>query len=288
MHRVNVSVPAVTTHVGPGYQSLGLALNMRTTIDMNLLPGDELIVEMRGEGEGQLSEDVYNPVVRAAIALFQRLEEAPAGLHIRCANAIPLAVRLNAHTVMIVGGLVGANILLGSPIRAPELIRLASDLTGDPAAVVAALRGGLSVCAQTPHGPVYRTIETAPMRVTIALPDTGEPTTYRHVDPPANVPLTDAVYNLGHMALLIEALREGDFNLLGVVLEDRLHEPYRRDHIPAYDVVTKAARAAGAVAIAISGGGPSLAVFAPHDHQQIADTMASTRRAAGIDCWTWS
>lgn len=286
MQKVNVSVPAVSTNLGPGYRVLGLALNLRTTIDMSLTPGDELMVEARGEGADYLPANYYHPVVMAAIRLFQYLEQAPAGLHVRCANTIPLGAGLSARTAMIVGGLVGANNLLGSPFRHQDLIGLASDLSGEPEAVVAALRGGLSICTPGGGGTLYRALEPAPMRVIAALPLLADP----HPAPPAppSVPLADAVHNLGHLALLIEALREGSFALLAQTLDDRLHEPYRRGSIPAYDAVVDAARSAGASGVAISGSGPALLIFAERGHTEIADAVSAAWQAAGVESWVRS
>ena len=117
MHKVNVSVPAVSTNIGPGLDVLGLALNLRNVVEMSLTYDDRLRVEVRGEGTGILPENVHNPVMAAAIRLFQALEQAPPGLNVVCANAIPLDAGLGARTALIVGGLVGANNLLGGPFQ---------------------------------------------------------------------------------------------------------------------------------------------------------------------------
>jgi homoserine kinase len=289
MHKVNVSIPAVSTNVGPGYDVLGLALNLRNTIEMSLRSDDQLTVETRGEGADQLPTDFYNPVMQGAIKLFQRLEQAPAGLAVRCTNVIPLDVGLSSRATLVVGGLVGANNLLGSPFSHEDLIEMAAELTGQPESVVTTMRGGLGLCSRGTDGTlIYRAIEIAALRVVIALPDVPAYTHLRREDLPARVLLADAVQNVGHTALLIEALRDGDLDLLRHTLADRLHEPHRRDSIPAFHEVERAALDTGAIGVTLCGAGPALMVFASYNHQHIADAMQAAFEAADVTARTWT
>lgn len=289
MHKVNVSVPAVSTNVGPGYDVLGLALNLRNIIEMSLSSDDQLVIEVRGEGAGDLPDNVYHPVMRAAIKLFQRLEQAPAGLTVRCTNTIPLDVGLSAQSTLIVGGLVGANNLLGSPFSHDDLIQMAADLSGQPEVVVTAMRGGLGICATRPDGRlIYRSIDIVPLRVVLVVPTLMGYAQRLRDDLPARVPLADAVHNIGHTALLIEALRSGDFNLLRAATADRLHEPHRVEHIQGYRAVLDAAYESGALAVTLCGAGPALIAFATFNHQGIENAMQGAFRAAGIESRAWS
>lgn len=286
MYKVSVSIPAVCTNLGPGYDVLGLALNLRNVIEMNLRPDGQLQVQVRGEGVGVLTEDVYNPVVRAAIKLFQRLEQAPAGLTVRCTNAIPLDVGLGSRTALTVGGLVAANNLLGSPLTHDHLIEIAAGLTGQPEGIVAAIRGGLGLCSTGPDGLFYRAVEIAAQRVIVIIPHLPD---YRHQlrpDLPATVSLGDAVFNVGRAALLVEALRKGDLGLLSHAVQDRLHEPHRRATIPGYESVVAAAKTEGAAAVTLCGAGPALLAFAPYNHQAIDTAMRDAFRAAGVESHT--
>ncbi|MBN1681175.1 MAG: homoserine kinase [Anaerolineae bacterium] len=288
MHKVSVSVPAVATNVGPGYDALGLALNLRNVIEMNLTSDDQLAVSLSGEGKGVLPENFYNPVMTAAIALFQELEQAPAGLNVACNNHIPLDIGLSSRVTMIVGGLMGANTLLGTPFRREELIHIANKLTRQPEAVVTAMRGGLGICATCPEGIFYRAVEVLPLRVVVALPDLPNYEPRLRDDLPAMVPMADAVHNVGHTALVIEALRTGDFNLLQQALDDRLHEPYRQMHIPGYAGVVESAKEAGAIAVTLCGAGPAMMAFASFNHQQIESAIQASFRKAGVEAKTWA
>ncbi|RPI97100.1 MAG: homoserine kinase [Chloroflexi bacterium] len=288
MQKVSVSIPAVSTNVGPGYDVLGLALNFRNVIEMSLRTDDQLTVEVRGEGKGVLPENYYHPAMEAAIRLFQHLEQAPVGLSVRAHNAIPLDVGLSARATMVVGGLVGANNLVGSPFSHDKLIEMAAAITGQPESVVTAMRGGLGICSQGPSGLLYRAIETTPMRVVLVVPHLPDYQRRLRPDLPGKFDMADVVYNIGHTALLIEALRRGDFKLLRDALDDRLHEPTRREQIPAYPAVVRAAQEAGAAAVALCGAGPALVAFAAYNHQLIEETMRDAFQAAGIEARTWS
>lgn len=288
MHKVNVSIPAVSTNVGPGYDVLGLALNLRNTIEMALRPDDALTVDIRGEGSDVLPTDFHNPVMQGAIKLFQQLEQAPAGLAVRCTNTIPLDVGLSSRTAMITGGMVGANNLLGSPFSHEELIEMATTLTNQPESVVTAMRGGLGIVSHAQDGAlIYRAIEIVPSRVVIALPELPEFEHRLRENLPPRVVLADAVHNIGQTALLIEALREGDTDLLKQTLSDRLHEPHRSESITGYTEAVRAATQAGASGVTLCGAGPALLAFADFNHQIIEDAIQQAFQAAGTVARTW-
>ena len=285
MHKISVSVPAVCTNLGPGYDVLGLALNLRTTVEMALREDDRFAIQVRGEGEDRLPEDLYNPAMMAAIALFQTLERAPAGLSVMCASRIPLDAGLGARVALAVGGLMAANNLLGSPLSREDLIALAGRLSGRPEAVVAAMRGGLSVCSAS-GDLLYRTLDIEPLLVVLAIPDLPLYPQRGRDDLPQVVPLGDAVHNIGRALLVVEALRDGDFELLGEALSDHLHEPYRRADIPGYHAVVEAACRAGASGVALCGAGPALAAFAAREHAAVEQAMADAFERAGVPART--
>jgi len=286
VQKVSVSVPAVCTHLGPGLDVLGLAINLRSTVEMALRDDDQFVIQVRGEGADRLPENLYNPAMMAAITLFQSLERAPAGLSVACACRIPLDVGLSARTALTVGGLVAANNLLGSPLHVDALIALAGQLTGQPEAIVAAMRGGLSVCSAARGDMLCRSLEIEPLHLVLAVPDLPHYAQRGRDDLPQVVPLDDAVHNIGRALLLVEALHEGDFVLLGRALSDRLHEPYRRDEIPGYEAAADAAHRAGAAGVALCGAGPALAAFAARDHAAIEQALADAFADAGVSART--
>jgi hypothetical protein len=162
MTKVSVSVPAVCTNLGSGYHVLGLALNLRTVVEMSLTGDDQLRIVSQGEGADALPANFYHPVAVAATRLFQEVEEAPPGLSIVCNNRIPLRVGLSSRAAMTVAGLVGANNLLGGPLPREALIELAARLSDHPEATATALNGGLGIWARGGGPPGDTTRAQAP------------------------------------------------------------------------------------------------------------------------------
>lgn len=129
---------------------------------------------------------------------------------------------------------------------------------------------------------MVRSLRVPPMRVALALPELRLSTAEARAALPAQVPLTDAVFNLGHALFTVQALTTGDEALLRWAVADRLHQPYRQMLIPGYAAAEAAARQAGAAAVALSGAGPSLVAFTFRDHWQIAHAMQAAFEAHGL------
>ena len=276
---VRVSVPATSANLGPGFDCLGLALGLLNTVEL-AATGNGVTIEIQGEGADSLPRDESNAVVRAALAVFERAGERPPGLRFSMENRIPPGSGLGSSAAALVGGVVAANALLGGPLSTEEMLRLAIRLEGHPDNVTAALLGGLTVSSQGPCGLITRRVEVADMQVVIALPAIRLSTGEQRAALPRQVPLKEAAANIGRAALVIEALRTGDFDLLGEAMCDHLHEPTRRKAITGYDEAVRAARNAGAAAVAISGAGPSLIAFAAGGHEAIGEAMAEAFREA--------
>jgi homoserine kinase len=265
LHRsgaVTIAVPATTANLGPGFDCLGLTLDLwnEATFSVGTQPG--VAVSIEGEGAERLSRDADNLVVRA----FDRLcaeagVKRPAGLEVACRVRVPLASGLGSSASAVVAGLLGANELLGRPVAVEVVLRLATELEGHPDNVAAALLGGLAIVVRTDDGLLAERVEIAPVDVALAVPELEYSTAAARAELPAYVALGDAVYNMGRATLVVEALRRGDLDLLGKVMDDRLHQARRLERVPGGVAAMAAARAAGAAAVAVSGSGPSLIAF---------------------------
>jgi homoserine kinase len=182
-------------------------------------------------------------------------------LRMTCINRIPLGAGLGSSAAAIVGGLVGANAWLDNPLSREELLAMATELEGHPDNVAPALMGGLALSALVDGQVVARKIDVADnLHVTIVTPEFHLPTKQARAALPAQVGRAEAVYNISRAALVVEALKDGDFALLAQVMDDRLHQPYRLPLIPGAGEALEAARRLG-VAAALSGAGPSLVAF---------------------------
>jgi homoserine kinase len=272
MRKARVTVPAVGTNLGPGINSLGLALGLHVSAAFVERGDTEFLVETQGEGAPDLSADCYHPVLRAAIRVFQQLEDAPLGLRVHVRNNIPLDAGLGADAAMTVAGLMGANSLMGMPLSRDELIRIGAELLGRADGLVAAMLGGLTISVAGEQGVVYQRIDVVPMKVLVIMPELAD---YADEDValPQTIELQDALHNIGRQALLVEALRDGDYSLLSRVLSDRILEPLLARRIPGYKDAVDAARRAGALAVTLTGNGPALLVFSLANHYKIADAV---------------
>lgn len=281
-HRFRVRVPATSANLGPGFDSLGLALDLWNEAVFSL-EGNCLRVTCGGESSANIPADENNLVIRAMRYFCESRGLAfPAGINLTCQNSIPVGSGLGSSAAAVLAGLYGASALLKSPLTQNEAINIAAALEGHADNVAAALLGGLVIAAPAAGGWLARRIEMPELEVAVVLPDVVLPTQTARAALPKTVSLKDAAYNLGHALLTVEALRAGDLDQLQQAMDDRLHQPYRLPLIPGAPAAVEAARRAGAKAVAISGAGPSLIAFTRGANQAAGSAMAEAFRAHGV------
>lgn len=288
MDTVRVTIPATSANLGPGFDSLGLALGLHNVVEARTTTGS-LVVEVHGEGTDELTLDRSNMVVHAALAVYDACGKEPPGLYFKLTNRIPPGGGLGSSAAALVGGLLAANGLLGSPLDEGTLLDIAIDLEGHPDNVTAAMLGGLVVSSIEGNcGLIYQRVRVPALRAALALPSIRLSTKAQRAKLPQQVALRDAASNIGRAALVVQALQQEDYDLLGKAMCDCLHEPYRRHTIPGFEQVDEAARREGAAAVAISGAGPAMIAFAPDNHEAIAEAMgAAFTQATGSAARTW-
>jgi homoserine kinase len=208
-------------------------------------------------------------------------------LRLHEANHIPLGSGLGSSAATVVGGLAAANALVEGGLSRDELLRLAYELEGHPDNAAAALFGGLALVSANAEELLVRSLDVPAMKVVIALPEVRLSTAVARAALPEQAPLRDAVFNIGHALFTVQALTTGDADLLRWAVADRLHQPYRKRLIPGYEAVVAEARRAGALAVALSGAGPSLVAFATDRHGDIASAMKAAFEAQGLACRTF-
>lgn len=254
---VRVTVPATTANLGPGFDCLGLALCLFNSVTLERSETFGLTVV--GEGAECLPRDQSNLVYRAAVAMHQAAGIGLPPLHVRVANEVPLRRGLGSSAAAIVGGLVAANALNGSPLDDSEILRLACQLEGHPDNVAAALFGGLVVSTCTDGEVEYARLGVPQgVRAVVFIPDDEMPTDRARSVLPPRVSREDAVFNVGRATLLVAAFSTGRLNLLKVATEDKLHQQYRRELFPSMDKFFDAAREAGALGVFLSGAGSAI------------------------------
>jgi len=282
MSLVRVRVPATSANLGPGFDCLGLALDWWNEADF-VLDGEGVQVEVHGEGAESLPLGRDNLIAAAALRLYQHTgSAAPHGLRIICNNTIPLGSGLGSSAAAVLQGLLGANRLLGDPLSMDQILVLAAELEGHPDNGAPALFGGLTAAVMTSNGVIYRRLAVPALALAVVVPQFSLPTRAARAALPAQVALEDAVFNLSRSTLVVEALRSPDLDLLGQVMDDRLHQPYRLPLIPGAQAAHQAALDAGAVACVLSGAGPSLLAVARSDPRPLAAAMLAAFQAAGL------
>ena len=281
--RVTVRVPASTANLGSGFDVLGLALGLYNTVEVEAISrGVELTVE--GEGAERLQKvGDRSLVLRAAQATFAYLGVKAPGLKIHLKNEIPLKRGLGSSATACLGGVTAAALLSGRALAPEEVLRLALPLEGHPDNITPSLVGGLTATSLAEAGIRYVKIPIPDaIRVVAVIPKMELGTAEARRALPAQVPLTDAVHNVGRAALLVAAMAAGDLSLLDEATRDRLHQPYRAKLIPGMDEVLDAARRAGALAAFLSGAGSTLVALVDRGAETVGGEMAEAWARKGM------
>jgi homoserine kinase len=287
MRQVTVSVPATSANLGPGFDCLGLALDLRQDVTFRSESQPGLNITARGEDADKIPLDLSNLVYQAAEIIFRCLGKRPSGLSIIQENKIPIGSGLGSSSSAVLAGMFGANALMGGPLSTLEILQMATDFEGHPDNVAPAVYGGLVLGVQGPNGLVVDQIQIPQMNVAIILPDCKLLTADARAALPFDVPLKDAIFNAGRVGLLIRTLQAGDYEKLSVAMQDRLHQPYRIALVPGMKEAFKAARDAGASGVAISGAGPGVLAFAPTRQEEIVAAVKASFQRAGLSSRAW-
>jgi homoserine kinase len=289
--KAQVRVPATTANLGPGFDALGLALDLWNEAEFTCTDDKQISMTIEGEGADILPTDATNAIADAALMIYDRSKKSCPGLHVHCINRVPLSSGLGSSSAAMLTGMLGANALLGSPLSDEEILKLAIETEGHPDNVAPAMLGGLVASIVYDDHVISMRLPArahrSPLHVTIVLPDFDFPTRQARAILPKQVDRKDAIYNISRAVLVTEALRTGDLDLLGKAMTDALHQPYRIPLIPGAQAAMDAAHHAGAGAVALSGAGPSLIAFSSKPEPAIGQAMKRAFEAAGLTARTF-
>jgi homoserine kinase len=298
---VSVSVPATSANLGPGFDCLGLALDLRNEVVVTgagpLLPYDaaqatryEIVVD--GIDAGKVPTDRSNLLVETAETLFRTAGRRPSALAVRMINRIPVGSGLGSSSSAIVAGLAAANAVIDGGFTERELLRMAVAMEGHPDNVAPAMLGGLvlGILPDAEAGPaelIVRRMEPPRLSAVVVLPNFWLLTSEARAILPPTLSRADAIFNTSRFGLLLHALTCGEYDCLRVAMADRLHQPYRLSLIPGAAAARAAAYEAGALGVALSGAGPSLLALAAAGQERIGQAMTDAFAAAGLPSRTW-
>ena len=282
--KVSVKVPASSANIGPGFDCLGLALPIYNTITIEetVLPGTGIEINMMSEEEtidemvfDSIPRDENNIVYKAVEMLYNSIGQVPSELKINIQAQIPIARGLGSSSSVIVGGLLAANKLLGSPADETALLAIATEVEGHPDNVAPAILGGFVLATQEDDGSITYTKLKWPEEwdLTVCIPDFQLSTENARSVLPKEVPMQDAIFNAKHLALLIEAVDTADAKLMKLALKDKLHQPYREKLVPGMKEIMEAfIHEDGVLGCVLSGAGPSLLIIS---HKYDVDKIKS-------------
>jgi homoserine kinase len=268
---VSVRVPATSANLGPGFDCLGIALDVWATVTLST-------------GARQDDRPLAGMTLNAARALFAAADlEPPHAYAATYQGSIPIARGLGASAVARVGGVLAANTLAGQPLDREQLLLLATELEGHADNVAPALFGSLQVVVRDRQRLTHVAVPLpAGLKAVLLIPELRMPTQKSRKLLPQSLSRADAVRNASRTALLVAALSQGRFDLLDEATKDRLHQPARAKLFPAMYVIFDAARAAGAHCAYLSGGGSTICALCTDNEQGIADAMLEAARSRDV------
>ena len=298
MNAIRVAAPATTANLGPGYDCLGMALDLWNTIEVEPLPaGDAPSVQVSGEGAGELEAGPGNLVYRSMEFLYRELGRPMPLLRVECDNGIPLARGLGSSAAAIAGGLAAANALSGGEFAPRDLLEMAATIEGHPDNVAAAVMGGLQLVVTNVHDAGEsalrqaqgRLLYTVPVSIppgihaVVFIPEIRIATADARAVLPQQLPVADAVHNMARVALLVAAMTTNHPEYLAVATQDKLHQPYRQPLFPAMKLLMKAALDAGALGAFLSGSGSTVLALTQGREMTVAYEMAEAARQASVE-----
>lgn len=279
-----IRVPATTANLGPGFDCLGLALDLWNDVEVEAA-GYSLQITVEGEGANEVPLDRTNTIYKAMLTYAQRHEKTlPEGIQMHCRNRIPFGAGLGSSAAAIVSGILAASALLNLPQDTADQLDCATQIEGHPDNVGPCILGGLVAAIVNDQKVVARKLEVASLSLMVVVPDFHFPTKAARAALPAELPRKDAIFNLGRLALLTNAMGRGDLDLLASAMQDKLHQPYRIPAIPGAADAIAAATQNGAAAVALSGAGPSLLIVLHNDSERakVGQAVQAAFKTAGL------
>lgn len=281
---IKIKVPASSANLGPGFDTLGLALQLYLELTAEE-SGQGIEMRFTGCGAGAVEQgSSENLVLKAMNRVFDRAGERPDSVKISVHNQIPLGKGLGSSAAAISGGIYLANRLLHHRFSQQELLRMAVEMEGHADNIVPAFYGGLTT-AMIYDGEVYyqRLDPGKNLEVVVVIPDYVLPTAKSRSILPDRLLRADAISNMQQACFLMAALHNEDYRLLKAAMDDRIYQPLRKQFIPGFDDALTAAYSAGALGAALSGAGPSLLIFAaPESQKAVGATVQEELSLQGV------
>ncbi len=277
---IKVRVPATSANMGPGFDSLGVAMSLYNTVTVEEISnGIEVINKHSKE---YIPKGENNLIYRAMNTVFDEVSYKASGLRIIQNSEIPMTRGLGSSSACIIAGMLAANVMSGRKLSYREILSLATKMEGHPDNVAPALYGGFSVAVKNGESVVAKSVKiTSPVKLHIMVPDFFLSTKKSRIRLPETVSHKDAAYNAGNSALFALSLADGDFDKLRLAVKDKLHQPYRSEDISGMNEIFAESYKNGAYAVWLSGSGPTIVALVSEDNDNFSNNMNDYFRLSG-------
>jgi len=280
---VKVKIPATTANLGAGFDVLGIALNLYNSIEVLVSEQDKIEI-FTSEKVNTLSKNNDNLIYQCIKKIFDEFGERIPKLEINININIPVCRGLGSSSSAIVAGLMAGNFLLNQKLSKEELLYFANEIEGHPDNVTPCLFGGITSSLLENKKVHFQKIKTKlPLSFVVGIPDFELSTKLAREVLPKNVAYSDAIFNLGRVAFLINGLLSNDCESIKLGLNDKLHEPYRAKLIKGFDEIKKSALNNGALGTVLSGAGPTILAITLENQENIGLAMQNTWKEFGVN-----
>ncbi len=268
---IYVRVPATSANMGPGFDSLGIALGIYNTLRISEIESGIVVYNNSKE---YIPVGEKNLIYRAICRVFDEVGYEKKGIKIIQNSEIPVTRGLGSSSACIIGGMLAANVISGRKLSYRQILNLATEFEGHPDNVTPALFGGFCVAATENGKTVYTSNKLNPkLKAVIMVPDFFLSTKASRGTLPENVTLQDASYNISRASLLTSALINEKYDDLKFAVSDRLHQNFRKDNVPNFDEIMEKSYDLGAKATYLSGSGPTIVSLVSENYDEFEKGM---------------
>lgn len=269
---IYVRVPATSANMGPGFDSLGIALGLYNTLKISEIESGIVIYNNSKE---YIPTGEKNLVYRSVCRVFDEVGYQKKGIKITQNSDIPVTRGMGSSSACIIGGMLAANVISGRKLSYKEILNLATEIEGHPDNVTPALFGGFCIAATEGGKTIFQSNKLAPgLKAAIMVPDFFLSTRESRVTLPQKVSLKDSSYNIARASLLTSALISGKYDDLRCGVGDRLHQDFRKDNISHFDEIMEKSYEYGAKATYLSGSGPTMISLITEKYSDFEKNMA--------------
>lgn len=268
---IEVKVPATSANMGPGFDCLGVAVNM-----YNKFSVEEIEEGLVFEGCEDKFKNEDNLIYVAMKRCFEKIGYKPTGLRIKIESDIPVCRGLGSSASCVVGGVVCANELAGRVLNNQEILELAAEIEGHPDNVNPAFCGGMTASITEDDKVFYTNVKVKEgIKLCALIPDFTLSTEKARGVLPKNIDYKHGIFNVGRTALLISALNNGDFHLVKYACKDKLHEDYRAQLIENFYPIKEECERLNCLGVFLSGAGPTIMVMLKEEDHEFSKNIQS-------------